>query len=368
MQLGSFVTSERRLADGIKIFQSVLPTKDEDRLVVLEFEHGTMIGVFDGHYSDELAEFASERLPRLIAEKFDPTAPDVDQVITQIFEDFDRSLILKVTELFEPGEDWTGEHWTDPGNIFEVVGYSKKDPKFAGARLAVVGTTVLLGIIDKSKKQVWVVSLGDSDAVCGRMQDGKLTPILMNDRHNCTDAKEVEKFLADHPGEQGLIKWNRVLGLLAITRALGDHQFKVQSRPLASRIMMYLYPSPAIPFDEWDKNGNTTPPYLSSSPAIRRFDLLPGDMFVFASDGLRDSMNQVPETERWDILMALVNGESRERQLGYGRVHASPEDNPAELLIRNMLFGDDSDKMAKELADSDRDDISVVVVDLGWTL
>ncbi|KAJ7154125.1 hypothetical protein C8R46DRAFT_1041872 [Mycena filopes] len=384
MPLGSFVTAKRKLGNGIEISQSALPTKDEDRLVVFEFEHGTMIAVFDGHHSDELAEFASERLPQLVAAKFDPTDPDIDQVITQIFREFDESLILKVTELFDPGEDWADEAWKDNGNIYEVVGYSRQDPRFAAARLAVVGTTVLPGIIDKSKRHLWVVSLGDSDAgnlpptamfllvdiriVCGRIQDGKLTSILVSERHNGRDAKEVAKFLSEHPGEEGLIhRGDRVLGLLAVTRALGDHQMKVRSRRLATVILKAIYPSP-IPqdcFQEWVVNGNNTPPYLSCTPAIRRFDVLPSDVLIFASDGLPDSMDQVPVAERWNVLMALVNGESREQQLGYGRIQASFDDNPAELLIKNSLFGDDTDKMAKELADSDRDDISVVVVDLG---
>jgi hypothetical protein len=48
MQLSSFVTTERALNYGVTVYQSALPTKDEDRTVVLEFEHGTMIAIFDG--------------------------------------------------------------------------------------------------------------------------------------------------------------------------------------------------------------------------------------------------------------------------------------------------------------------------------
>ncbi|KAJ6622037.1 phosphatase 2C-like domain-containing protein [Mycena sp. CBHHK59/15] len=367
MQLGSFVTTDQVLHDGIKVYQSALPTKDEDRTVVLAFEHGTMIAIFDGHYSGELAEFASKRLPQLVAERFDPTAADVGQVITQILEDFDRSLVLKVTELFTPGEDWSDMHWADPGNVHDVVGYGNQHPQFREGRLAVVGTTVLIGIIDKEKKHIWVVSLGDSDAVCGRMQDGKLTPVIMSDRHNCRDANEVERLHAEHPGEENIVQGDRVLGLLAVTRALGDHQLKVRSRLLADRILSYLYPSPIPPvaFEDWDRNGHLTPPYLSSSPTVRRHDLLPSDMLIFASDGLRDSMDRIPAADRWDIIISLANGEDHER-LGHARIRPGYGDNAAELLIKNVLFGHDANKMAKELADPARDDISVVVVDLGW--
>ncbi|KAJ7898389.1 phosphatase 2C-like domain-containing protein [Mycena leptocephala] len=354
MQLSSFVTTERALNYGVTVYQSALPTKDEDRTVVLEFEHGTMIAIFDGHYSSELAEFASTRIPRLVAEQFDPTARDADisQAISQIFQDFDSSLIEKVTKLFAPGEDWSDIHWTDRGNVHE-------------GRLAVIGTTALIGIINKQKRNIWVVSLGDSDAVCGRMQDGKLTPIIMSDQHNCQNVREVERLTEEHSGEEQLVQGNRVLGLLAVTRALGDHQLKARSRLLATRVLPYFYPSsiPLIFFEHWVRDGHQTAPYLSASPSVRRYDLLPGDMLIFASDGLRDSMNRIPAADRWDIIMALANGEHPE-QLGHACIGSA--DNAAELVIKNALFGQDTDKMAKELADPDRDDISVVVVDLGW--
>ncbi|KAJ6524262.1 phosphatase 2C-like domain-containing protein [Mycena vulgaris] len=366
MQLGNFVTTDQVLPDGIKVYQSILPTKDEDRTVILAFEHGTMIAIFDGHYSSELAEFASQRLPQLVADRFDPTASDLDQVIAKIFQDFDQSLIAHVTGLFSPEEDWADMYWADPSNVHEVVGYGQQDPQFRKGRLAVVGTTVLIGIIGKEKNQIWVVSLGDSDAVCGRAQNGKLIPVIMSDQHNCQNAKEVERLLEEHLGEERIIQNGRVLGLLAVTRALGDHQLKVRSLLLADRILSYLYPSPIPPvaFEDWKSNGHLTPPYLSSSPSIQRYDLLPGDMLVFASDGLRDSMDRVPPADRWDIIMSIASGQDDER-LGHERFRPECAANIAELLIKNVLFGNDAAKMAKELADRDRDDISVVIVDLG---
>ena len=183
MQLGTFVTRTSLLRDGIKVYQSALPTKNEDRTVVLEFEHGTLIAIFDGlwalcsgdlverfsvrlpgHHSDELAEFASKHIPQLVIERFDPEAADIPEAMTQIFEAFDRSLISKVTQLFIGKPDLSDPLWDDQGEVFEVIGYGHQDPQFSAGRLATVGTTVLIGIIDKEKRHIWVVSLGDSDA------------------------------------------------------------------------------------------------------------------------------------------------------------------------------------------------------------
>ncbi|KAJ7173733.1 phosphatase 2C-like domain-containing protein [Mycena filopes] len=278
-------------------------------------------------------------------------------IIKQIFEDFDRSLLLKVTELFPPGEDWSDEHWADPDNVHEVIGYGREDQQFRDGRPAVVGTTVLIGIVDKGKKNVWIASLGDSDAVCERMQNGTMTPIFLSDRHNGSNPAEVERLLAEHPGEVDVVPHGAVVGVLRVTRALGDHQLKVQSRLLAKRILGYFYPSivPPAQFEVWDRNRNLTPPYLSSTPIVARYDLLPGDMLVFASDGLRDALWPLPAGARWDVIIALLDNKDHDKLT-----------HPPEVLIKNVLFGTDATKMANQLVNAALDDISVVVVDLGW--
>ncbi|KAJ7731005.1 phosphatase 2C-like domain-containing protein [Mycena maculata] len=378
---GPFTTENHKFGE-IKIFQSVLPAKNEDRTVVFQFKHNTMIAIFDGHYSDELSNFASEHLPTLVANNFDPNDPEVDieQKISKIFEDFDQALLSEVTGLFKDFKDKKWSEWSDSSEVHDVIGRGPKDSQFRAGRRAVVGTTVLIGIIDNNKKHIWVVSLGDSDAVCGRMKKGKLTPVMMSERHNCTNTQETLKLAGEHPGEKDLVIHNRVLGVLAVTRALGDHQMKVQERALATKILAYFYPGP-VPsacWAEWDAVGNVTPPYLSACPVVRRHDLLKGDILVFASDGLRDSMNRIstaegiwdsiPAADQWDVIMSLANGEEHQR-LGHDCItpeHTKDGDNSASLLIKNVLWGQDAEKKARKLADPYRDDISVVIVDLGW--
>jgi hypothetical protein len=48
MQDETFRTAHRVLENGIQVSQSVLPAKDEDRTVVLEYDHCTVIAIFDG--------------------------------------------------------------------------------------------------------------------------------------------------------------------------------------------------------------------------------------------------------------------------------------------------------------------------------
>nr|GAT43582.1 predicted protein [Mycena chlorophos] len=353
------------------IHADYLPTKDEDRIIVFPFQHGTMIAIFDGHLGSDTAEYASRRIPYLVSQAFDPDAEDLEARIVKIFQDFDQALISRVTELFEDSDkDWLNPRWDDRMEVAKVIGYNYLDPQFRAGRRAVLGTTVLLAIIDKAKQYVWVVSLGDSCAVRGRMQKGKMVPLFMNDFHNGENPKEVERLLSEHPGEQGVLIHNGTLGMLSVTRALGDHLMKTDM-DFAWRILCWFNPCPFPPFlwQQWKENGNFTPPYLSSTPSVRKFDLRAGDRLVFASDGLANSMADAldwPDANAcWDIIMPLLIGVDDER-LGHRsfRPDASRPYNKAELLIRNVLFGDDSVKMSQVMMNRKRDDISVIVVDI----
>ncbi|KAJ7159026.1 phosphatase 2C-like domain-containing protein [Mycena crocata] len=363
----TFESTTHDLHGGIRAYQSVLPTKGEDRTVVFPFQHGSLIAIFDGHCSQELADFAAQTLPNLVADSFDPAAPDIEHVITKIFLDFDQSLISNFTHLLPKG-DWADERWDDFENVKKLLG-SQDAALFKAGRRALVGTTVLIGIIDKTKENLWLVSLGDSDAVCGRVQEGKLLPVLMSERHNAGNVAEVARVNKAHPGETIFHEalGNRLLGFVSVTRALGDHQLKVKDRRLASKIMSWLRPSYVLDdhFILWEKHGNDTPPYISATPAISRHALQFGDVLIFASDGLRDSMPTVAEEERLKAIVSLVTGQNAE-QLAHSRIPSDDEQNPAELLIRNILFGSDAELMAHHLTTRERDDISVVVVDLGW--
>ncbi|KAJ7073135.1 phosphatase 2C-like domain-containing protein [Mycena amicta] len=332
---------ETRQVGGIHV--ASLPSKGEDRTIIHSFDGGTLIAIFDGHHSDELSQFASECLPQCVANAFDPNDEGLEKKIVAMFQDFDQSLIA---------------------SIHGVIGI-RGDPQFAAGRLAVVGTTVLMAIINKAKDSVWVVSLGDSYAGACAF-GGILLACTEHPVHNASNADKVQRLCREHPDEENLVvnvHGPRVLGWLGVTRALGDYQLKVD-RAFAKSILSYFYPGP-VPGDCWEiwaKAGNNTPPYLSCIPTVKRFDLLAGDLLVLSSDGLPDSMNWIDVADRWKTIVNVAHGKDDSR-LGHGILRPTGEHNvnEAELLIRNALFGDDGDKMAKEFG-SERDNISVVVV------
>ncbi|KAJ7692052.1 phosphatase 2C-like domain-containing protein [Mycena rosella] len=344
-----------------RIHRAELQSKNEDRTVVHHFERGTIIAIFDGHCGSDLAIFAADTLPPVIAERL-CNCVDVEAVLKETLEEFDQFLLSSVLELFDEDEDWSDDKWLDLAeHVYPIIGYNYEYESFRLGRRAALGCTALIVFLDQSRTNLWVASLGDSDAVCvHRSEDGKFPPLFLSERHNCSNPAELARMRDEHPDEDHAIMNDAaVLGCLRVTRSLGDHQLKV---PLfmASRIMPYFYPSLLAPSD-FKELTSYTPPYMSSTPAIRHHAVAPGDLFLLASDGLRDMLT-VADDEKFPILIALAKGEPDAR-LGHECVAAQDGDNISMRIIENVLFGTDLEKKAQQLNHTaDRDDISLVVL------
>ena len=136
---------------------------------------------------------------------------------------------------------------------------------------------------------------------------------------------------------------------------------------MAYRVLPYIYPSPVSlqRIEKWADAGHIHPPYLSSTPFVCHHDLLPGDILIFASDGLADALENANAEE---ILISLASGSHRNltpQILGHDYIHPQEGDNVAERVVRNVLFGTDHEKMKEEMSPSlARDDISLVVIEM----
>ncbi|KAF9034428.1 protein serine/threonine phosphatase 2C [Hymenopellis radicata] len=340
---------------------------DEDRVAVLHFKHGTLISLFDGHCGYESAAYAADTLPQLLADHITQNIDkqDIPTMMTEVIESFDISLLDKFTVLFDKDEDFSDEKWhgdAAEGFIFHKHLGIKGDAKFHAARCAVTGTTAVIGFITKDRKHVWVASLGDSDAVLARRsEDGICRLTMLSARHDPESEEEKKRLASEHPNEE-LPIWNgALLGVLRVTRALGDYQLKAPLN-MAGRGMQWVYPA-LLGYqvvDEWATKGHVSPPYMSRTPEIRHADIMDGDLLIFASDGLRHSLpSQIEADEQWKVMLGLVNG-SADPRLGHQCVLSS---NVADGLVQNVLFGSDEEKMIKVIdGPTYRDDISVVVI------
>jgi protein phosphatase 2C len=171
--------------------------------------------------------------------------------------------------------------------------------------LALVGTTAVVALI--GGRMIYVANCGDSRAVLSRSG----TAVPLTDDHKA--AREDETARVEAAGGQ-ILFWNgvRVMGLLAVSRAIGDHSLR---------------------------------PYVIAEPEVTIINRQPGDeLLVMASDGLWDVMsNQEACTLAKKCLL-------RARQRGSSRENAARV--AATVLTRAAV-----DR-------GSRDNVTVVIVDL----
>jgi pyruvate dehydrogenase phosphatase len=143
-----------------------------------------------------------------------------------------------------------------------------------------------------------------------------------------------------------------------------------------------MWGCPVFPevIDRWAQQTHT-PPYLSSTPSVLHFSIEKGDLLVFCSDGLRSALNEqgVPDQDVGNAIVSLAGVDlldaealsTYEKAIGHSFIPSADINNIADRVIRNILFGLDNHRMAKEtmatmnsLEDYLRDDMSAVVIEI----
>ncbi|KAJ5610763.1 protein phosphatase 2C [Penicillium lagena] len=149
------------------------PTDPENRLA--------FFGVYDGHGGDKVALFAGENVHKIVAKQDAFAKGDIEQALKDGFLATDRAIL--------------------------------EDPKYEEE---VSGCTASVGIISKHK--IWVANAGDSRSVLG--VKGRAKPLSFDHKPQ----NEGEKARISAAG--GFVDFGRVNGNLALSRALGDFEFK----------------------------------------------------------------------------------------------------------------------------------------------
>jgi pyruvate dehydrogenase phosphatase len=156
--------------------------------------------------------------------------------------------------------------------------------------------------------------------------------------------------------------------------------FKVPIDLVRTLSMMWGFPISPDTIDQWTLQKHT-PPYISSTPSVRHLSFERGDILVFCSDGLRSSLTAqgVPDQDVGNTIISLAGMDlldaetllSYEKTIGHSFIPSADITNIADGMIRNVLFGLDDHRMAKETmatmnsySDRLQDDMSVVVVQI----
>jgi len=232
------------------------------------------------------------------------------------------------------------------------------------------GSTVLVSLIDPNRDNIWIASLGDCQAVLGVRVDPSVWNIsILSANHNAAVPSEIEALRSAHPGESEVILNNRVLGGIAITRAVGDHIFKLD-KLWCSKVLM----NAEQPFKFHSSKPETlitrifTPPYLSNEPDVQRVNLAEIKAFtggeitlLLCSDGLLDLFDARDESDLKKVAQHWMELGSAANLENPGDVY----ENRALRILREGLGGRDEDKVAQwltvEMSGKWLDDITTLV-------
>ncbi|KAJ4485296.1 protein serine threonine phosphatase 2C [Lentinula aciculospora] len=338
-------------SNGAVHFASLQPHPEkhsQDRLVVEQWDLGErgswrFRAVFDGHANgDETVDYVFSSLPSKVKSSLSALpvshCTDVETVSSLLQETIsaiDDSIKQGVLELF-PSSDYierlsddeirtiVNDHSisNDTGHMAEVTVPSPTGPtalanKYVGrgwnnikVTRAMRGTTVLIVLIGPDGG-MWTASLGDCQAVLGQKKNLNWTTTILSANHNASEPSEVARLKTEHPGEEeDVVVKNRVLSLIAVTRAIGDHQFKLPGI-YTKRVFALTIPGMNRPeyHTQIIVDRNFTPPYVSGIPEVKYIKLeddVQSCLFM-CSDGLLDLYGGEDWQEKHIAIMELCN-------------------------------------------------------------
>lgn len=157
----------------------------------------SFFGVFDGHGGDKVALFAGENIHRIVAKQDAFKAGNYEQALKDGFLATDRAIL--------------------------------NDPKYEEE---VSGCTACVGLISNDK--VYIANAGDSRSVIGIK--GRAKPLSQDHKPQL----EVEKNRITAAG--GFVDFGRVNGNLALSRAIGDFEFKKSAELAPEAQIVTAYP------------------------------------------------------------------------------------------------------------------------------
>ncbi|KAH9485310.1 Protein phosphatase 2C-like protein C10F6.17c [Psilocybe cubensis] len=347
----------------------------QDRFVINDWPlpNGTWIfrAIFDGHAGHETADYASSALPDIIkgaltavVEKdAHPSSSAVSEALSNAISSFDKGIGQAIVDLF-PDEQALAEMPIE--DIQRII--NDNGPNSATILKGMRGTTALVSLADPAKANIWVASLGDCAAVLGLKEiSGEWNAQVLSKAHNGENDVEEERVRQEHPGEEECMMDNRVLGAIAVTRAIGDFSFKLPAI-YTERVFLNSNPGFLVPDKVRGYIGRSkTPPYMTGVPEVEHINLkalnATSTFLIMCSDGLTDlyddrlKLNEVLAS-RW---VGIV-GEQ------YG---LKDRKNLALTLLRDGLGADEENKGEKisrmitvEMAFKWMDDTTILVVPL----
>ncbi|KAJ6557177.1 protein serine threonine phosphatase 2C [Mycena sp. CBHHK59/15] len=321
-----FVVSNWDLSNGAWKFQAVCP----------------------GHAGHDAVDYVVDILPGAVHDALvaglaaGPLTPSaVSELLRDTIASVDQRMQQDLFDLFPGGPDAIRN--LSDGEIQAII-------NDGGANSAKVlrcmrGSTVLVALISPTL-DIWVASVGDCQAVLGvKDAAGGWNASVLSANHNGADQSEADRIRSEHPGEDECVLRDRVLGAIAVTRAIGDFLFKL---PTIYTTRVFMNSKPGFQFST--KIGeflgrNLTPPYMSAVSDVQHVDVrslgATEAFLVLASDGLVDLSG---DTYGMDYREPVVGGQKWVEVLG----RKERSGNGALYLVRDAM-GQDEDSVSSLL-------------------
>ncbi|KAI9928551.1 Protein phosphatase 2C 2 [Aspergillus wentii] len=169
------------------------PTAPDKRLA--------FFGVYDGHGGDKVALFAGDNVHKIVSKQESFRKGDIEQALKDGFLATDRAIL--------------------------------EDPRYEEE---VSGCTAAVSVISKHK--IWVANAGDSRSVLG--VKGRAKPLSFDHKPQ----NEGEKARISAAG--GFVDFGRVNGNLALSRAIGDFEFKKSAELSPEQQIVTAYPDVTV--------------------------------------------------------------------------------------------------------------------------
>eukprot|EP01006_Ploeotia_vitrea_P021565 TRINITY_DN53965_c0_g1_i1.p1 TRINITY_DN53965_c0_g1~~TRINITY_DN53965_c0_g1_i1.p1 ORF type:complete len:422 (+),score=213.50 TRINITY_DN53965_c0_g1_i1:52-1317(+) len=151
-------------------------------------------GVYDGHAGDAAAKFTGKRLHEVVFELVEEGV-EVEQALVQAFERTDEEFFAQASEMEKTA-----------------------------------GSTVAVALVDFASQTLWTAHAGDARVTVRRGESETLSPTK---DHKASSEAERRRIM----DRGGFVVFGRVMGELAIARAIGDGEFKLPSSEIVKEII-----------------------------------------------------------------------------------------------------------------------------------
>ncbi|KAF9244851.1 phosphatase 2C-like domain-containing protein [Melanogaster broomeanus] len=350
---------------------------NQDRYSVEEWDlHGgawQFNAVYDGHCGHDTVNFVYKRLPSMIRMSLQallssssdtvPSPELVSEALSNAIRHLDDSIRSDLFD-FLPSDKLTS---MSDAQLSDYIRRHKSEWDTISARCT-QGATVILSLMDPLKRNLWIVNLGDSQAVLARKRSSEWSALILNSLHNGNNPTECQRIMREHPGEYQCVSDNRVVGYLAPTRAIGDTWLKVPAVYTRRVLGEYTPDWMSPPLVEEYTGRILTPPYVSDVPDVQHYVLDTTranheSFLIICSDGLLDLYDNIDATltaqdlaDRWVNIIDLSLRKRKENE--------APR-NLAFDLLRDAIGGEDielaSRNITLEMDDKWIDDVTLLV-------